>query len=270
MSTEKPNMGFWQKVTSTGKIEGTSITAKVLKKLLDQCISDWLSKHGKSKIPLSKFKAAILTQFDSTILNQYSITLYKNGKTVKVNYKLTKVQLSDMAKIAFTKPLMSSSFYAAKKKTSMVSKEMKKVILAGKMEALASFHMMRNHTKEFPTCLACKAVKAFLEWEFHYSPPPKTATESSKGNMKFIQMNKVVVEQSDSPPDASIIMDELNEVITKHTINPYFGVWAAGKDKTGGYQEFKIPSDEQMAKSAKSYQDDDTWLIEEIEDELDG
>ena len=206
MSIEKPNMGFWQKVTSTGKIEGTSITAKVLKKLLDQCISDWLSKHGKSKIPLSKFKAAILTQFDSTILNQYSITLYKNGKTVKVNYKLTKVQLSDMAKIAFTKPLMSSSFYAAKKKTSMVSKEMKKVILAGKMEALASFHMMRNHTKEFPTCLACKAVKAFLEWEFHYSPPPKdkvlnvpkigtfTAEELTE-KVKFIQMDKVVVEE---------------------------------------------------------------------------
>ena len=242
------------------------MTAKKLKKLLNLSIKMWLSKTGKSKIPLSKFKSAILTQYDSTILSQYSITLYKNGKTVKVSKFNSK---DNPETIDMLKP-WTSSFTAAKKKTPMISKEMKKIILAGKMEALASFHMMRNHTKEFPTCLACKAVKAFLEWEFHYSPPPKTATESSKGNMKFIQMNKVVVEQSDSPPDASIIMDELNEVITKHTINPYFGVWAAGKDKTGGYQEFKIPSDEQMAKSAKSYQDDDTWLIEEIEDELDG
>ena len=178
------------------------MTAKKLKKLLNLSIKMWLSKTGKSKIPLSKFKSAILTQYDSTILSQYSITLYKNGKTVKIS----KFNIKDNPEtIDMLKP-WTSSFTAAKKKTPMISKEMKKIILAGKMEALASFHMMRNHTKEFPTCLACKAVKAFLEWEFHYSPPPKdkvlnvpkigtfTAEELTE-KVKFIQMDKVVVEE---------------------------------------------------------------------------
>lgn len=167
MSKTMPNMVFWKKVTTQGKKEPNLMTAQQLKKAVDKTIKKYMKKYALLSISKTSFKKSILSKFNKTDLDKFEITLYKNGKTVKVSNKKLKFNMKsfEVSTLVDTKEWKSTTM---QKPTT--NKGMKKIILAGKVQALISFHKIRKHNVEFASCLACKAIKAFIEWEFHFSP----------------------------------------------------------------------------------------------------
>ena len=71
-----------------------------------------------------------------------------------------------------------------------MNKASKKIILAAKSQALVQFHSERKHTLKFNLCLACRAAKAFFEWEFHFFPSIKPKKIITTSEMKKIMVKK--------------------------------------------------------------------------------
>jgi len=179
MSTEKPNMGYWKKKSSKGAPK--PMTSKKLKALIDVAIDVWCKHSKTTKMALPQFEQMMLFQFDLTVTKSFKIVLNKNGKTAKV------IKKKSLSGAEMLKQANASASYKPKQAIpTSLTKETKKIIMAGKMEALTYFHNSRKHSIEFHKCLACKATKAYLEWEYHYLPLKKAAKQITVPKMGMI------------------------------------------------------------------------------------
>ncbi len=202
MSKTMPKMKLWQKKTSKGKKESETPTAKSLKKTLDDAIGEFCKLYTLHKISPSVFKNNILVQQDQTVLSQFLIVLYKNGKTVKV----TKSDSTNVITPTIEDILSSTEKWKAKKPPTFnpFSKKSKTIILEGKQKELVRFHLERKHALEWDVCVACKAIRAFIQWEFH-QPGLKTKESDINSGVSAAIVDKLAKAQQ-AQIEAQIIL----------------------------------------------------------------
>lgn len=200
MSKTMPQMKYWQGKTSSGAKEPPPMSAKALKGLLDKDIAKLIKDYGAKKISKELLETHILSKCDPTVISNFEIQLYKNGKTVKVT-KLPggfkKIQIPEMTAIKFGAKPMNKTWHPA-------SKESKTMILEGKMLEVVNFHINRNHTSTYDACLACRAIRAFVQYEFHLPFKKKTTKVGKFGALttkdlhaakKALEETKVLVSE---------------------------------------------------------------------------
>ena len=135
------------------------------------------------------FSKFIIPKYPSKLWDKFSVKLYKNGKTCQVTKKVFKAPMPESKKVIIPEfsfaPITSKDLVGDvapwKSTKPPTTKDSKEAIMEGKLSQLVKFHHDRKHAYPWDTCVACKAIRAFIQWEFHQPWPNKKKKKSTKG-----------------------------------------------------------------------------------------
>ena len=178
------------------------------------------------------FSKFIIPKYPSKLWDKISVKLYKNGKTCQVTKKAFKAPMPESKKVIIPEfsfaPITSKDLIGAgapwkstKPPTTKVSKE---AIMEGKLSQLVKFHHDRKHAYPWDTCVACKAIRAFIQWEFHQTK--KSMVQVGQLTKEFFEGDKIVSNETPQVGDVYLDVNEkekgLNVITAKDLANDLF------------------------------------------------